>query len=276
MRKRFATATFAVTTAVVSAAVLSLFVVPGRGQTPAGYKAPRTADGKPDLNGIWQAVNTANWDIQDHPARQGPLVALGAAFSIPAGQGVVEGNEIPYQPAALAKKKENAANWLKLDPEIKCYMPGIPRATYMPYPFQIVQTPTTILMAYEFASASRVVRMNSKEEAPVDSWMGWSVGRWEGDTLVIDVTGFNDQTWFDRAGNFHSDELKVVERYTATSPQTLNYEVTISDPKVFTRPWKMSMPLYRRVERNAQLLEYKCVEFVEELMYGHLRRQTGK
>jgi hypothetical protein len=276
MRKRFATATFAVTTAVVSVAVLSLLVVPGRGQTPAGYKAPRTADGKPDLNGIWQAVNTANWDIQDHPARQGPLVALGAAFSIPAGQGIVEGNEIPYQPAALAKKKENAANWLKLDPEIKCYMPGIPRATYMPYPFQIVQTPTTILMAYEFASASRVVRMNSKEEAPVDSWMGWSVGRWEGDTLVIDVTGFNDQTWFDRAGNFHSDELKVVERYTATSPVTLNYEATVSDPKVFTRPWKMSMPLYRRVERNAQLLEYKCVEFVEELMYGHLRRQTGK
>jgi hypothetical protein len=152
-------------------------------------------------------------------------------------------------------------------------MPGIPRATYMPYPFQIVQTPTTVLMAYEFASASRIIRMNSKEEAPVDSWMGWATGRWDGESLVVDVTGFNDQTWFDRAGNFHSEALKVTERYTPTSQDTLQYEATIEDPKTFTRPWKISMPLYRRVERNAQLLEYKCVEFVEELMYGHLRRR---
>jgi hypothetical protein len=260
-------------TAAVSAVALSLFVVPGRSQTKTTYKAPRTADGRPDLNGIWQANNTAHWDLQDHGARQGPVIALGAAFSIPAGQGVVEGNEIPYQPAALAKKKENQENWLKLDPEIKCYMPGIPRATYMPYPFQIVQTPTTILMAYEFASASRIIRMNSKEEAPVDSWMGWATARWDGDSLVVDVSGFNDQTWFDRAGNFHSEALKVTERYTPTSQDTLLYEATMEDPKVFTRPWKISMPLYRRVERNAQLLEYKCVEFVEELMYGHLRRR---
>jgi hypothetical protein len=260
-------------TAAASAVALSLFVVPGRSQTKTTYKAPRTADGRPDLNGIWQANNTAHWDLQDHSARQGPVIALGAAFSIPAGQGVVEGNEIPYQPAALAKKKENQENWLKLDPEIKCYMPGIPRATYMPYPFQIVQTPTTILMAYEFASASRIIRMNSKEEAPVDSWMGWATGRWDGESLVVDVSGFNDQTWFDRAGNFHSEALKVTERYTPTSQDTLLYEATMEDPKVFTRPWKISMPLYRRVERNAQLLEYKCVEFVEELMYGHLRRR---
>jgi len=267
--------TVAVATAGLTAVVLSLLVIPGQGQTPAGYKAPRTPDGKPNLNGIWQAVNTANWDIQDHPARQGPIIALGAAFSVPAGQGVVDGNEIPYKPEALAKKRANAADWLKLDPEIKCYMPGIPRATYMPYPFQIVQTPTNILMAYEFASASRIVRMNTKEEAPVESWMGWSIGRWEGETLVIDVTGFNDATWFDRAGNHHSEQLHVVERYTATGPNSLNYEVTIEDPQVFTRPWKMSMPLYRRLDRNVQLLEYKCVEFVEELMYGHLVRQPG-
>jgi hypothetical protein len=268
-------ATFTVATAALTAVVIALLVIPGRGQTPAGYKAPRTADGKPNLNGIWQAVNTANWDLQDHPARQGPIIALGAAFSVPAGQGVVDGNEIPYKPEALAKKRANAADWLKLDPEIKCYMPGIPRATYMPYPFQIVQTPTNILMAYEFASASRIIRMNSKEEAPVESWMGWSVGRWDGDTLVVDVTGFNDSTWFDRAGNHHSSDLHVVERYTATSPNSLNYEVTVEDPQTFTKPWKMSMPLYRRLDRNVQLLEYKCVEFVEELMYGHLVRQPA-
>jgi hypothetical protein len=244
------------------------------GQTQTTYKAPRTADNKPDLNGVWQALNTANWDIQDHGARSGPVVALGAAFSVPAGQGVVEGNEIPYQPWAAKKKQENAANWLSLDPEIKCYMPGIPRATYMPYPFQIVQTPSSILMAYEFASASRIIRMNSKAESPAESWMGWSRGRWEGETLVVDVTSFNDQTWFDRAGNFHSEALHVIERYTRISPDALMYEVTIEDPKVFTRPWKMRMPLYRRLEGNVKVLEYKCVEFVEELLYGHLRKSV--
>ena len=247
--------------------------IPIDGQSPPSYRAPRTADGRPDLNGVWQALNTANWDIQDHAAKAGPVVALGAAFSVPAGQGVVEGNEIPYQPWAAKKKQENAEDWLKLDPEIKCYMPGVPRATYMPYPFQIVQTPANILIAYEFASASRVIRMNSKAESPADTWMGWSRGRWEGETLVVEVTNLGDQTWFDRAGNFHSDALRVVERYTRTSPDALQYEAIIEDPKVFTRPWKMRMPLYRRLEPNVKLLEYKCVEFTEELLYGHLRKQ---
>ena len=237
------------------------------------YKAPRTADGKPDLNGIWQAVNTANWDIQDHPAKMGPVVALGAAFSVPPGQGVVEGNEIPYLPEALAKKKENAAKWLTSDPEIKCYLPGVPRATYMPYPFQIFQTPDHIFIAYEFANANRTIDINGKQtSSPIDTWMGWSTGHWEGDTLVVDVNSFNDQTWFDRAGNFHSDSLHVIERYTRTGPDTLDYEATIEDPKVFSRPWKMRMPLYRHQEKDARLLEYNCVEFAEELLYGHLRK----
>src|SRR5580704_1226269 len=260
--------------AVVSTAILLGSIVPISSQTQA-YRAPRTADGKPNLTGIWQVMNTANWDIQAHPAKAGPVVALAAAFSVQPGTGVVEGNEIPYKPEAAARKKENGDNWLTRDPEIKCYMPGIPRATYMPYPFQIVQSSNTILMAYEFASASRIVRMNSTEKSPAPAWMGWSVGRWEGETLTIDVTDLEEQTWFDRAGNFHSDALHVVERYTPTDANTLNYEVTIEDPKVFTRPWKMSMPLYRHQEKNAQLMEYKCVEFVEELMYGHLRKQPA-
>ena len=248
---------------------------PAQRRPPAavGYRAPRAADGHADLNGIWQAMNTANWDIQDHAARQGPVVALGASFSVPAGSGVVEGNELPYQPWAAQKKKENAASWQTLDPEVKCYLPGVPRATYLPYPFQIVQSRNTILMAYEFASASRIVHMSDVGEAPIDSWMGWSRGRWDGDTLVVDVTGFNDQTWFDRAGNFHSEALHVVERFTRTGPDHLMYEATIEDPKVFSRPWKMSMPLYRRIEKNPQLFEYKCVEFVEELMYGDLKKK---
>ena len=255
---------------IVSAAAVAF------GQAPATYRAPRTAYGKPDLNGVWQALNTANWNIQDHAAEAGPVTALGAAFSIPGGQGVVEGNEIPYQPWAAQKKQENAANWMKLDPEIKCYMPGVPRATYMPYPFQIIQTADNILIAYEFASTARTIRMNSQAKSPTDSWMGWSRGRWDGETLVVDVTDLNDQTWFDRAGNFHSDALHVVERYTRIRPDVLMYEATIEDPKVFTRPWKMSMPLYRRLEKNAKLVEYKCVEFAEELLYGHLRKQPRK
>src|SRR5262245_12903035 len=134
---------------------------------------PRTADGKPNFTGIWQVMNSANWDIQAHEARQGPVVALGAAFSIQPGPGVVEGNDIPYLPAAAAKKKENGDNWLTRDPEIKCYMPGIPRATYMPFPFQIVQSATTVLIAYEFASASRVVRMECWEKRATPSGCVW-------------------------------------------------------------------------------------------------------
>jgi hypothetical protein len=255
--------------------IVAVWTKPIASQTANVYKAPRAHDGKPNLSGIWQAANTANWDLQDHAARQGPVMTLGAAFSVPGGLGVVEGNEIPYKPEALAKKKENQQNWSKLDPEIKCYLPGIPRANYMPYPFQIVQSADTILVAYEFASASRIIRMNATDKAPVPSWMGWSRGRWEGDTLVVDVSGFNDKTWFDRAGNYHSRALHVVERYTRTSANTIQYEATIEDPNVFTRPWKISMPLYRRVEPNAQLVEYKCVEFVEDLLYGHLRKTTS-
>ena len=256
----------------VSIGVAVLGTEPVAGQAAAAA-FPRGADGKPDFSGIWQAMNTAHWDIQDHAARQGPVLALGAAYSVPGGQGVVEGNVIPYKPEALLKKAENQANALKLDPEIKCFMPGVPRAMYMPYPFQIFQTPSLIMMAFEFASANRTVYMDGDLEAPSDFWMGWSNGRWEGDTLVVTVTDQNEGTWFDRAGNYHSDALRVVERYTPLSRDAITYEATIEDAKVFTRPWKISMPLYRRLEKNAQLLEYKCVEFAEELMYGYLEKR---
>jgi len=252
--------------------------VSSKAQAPSAqaYRAPRTADGKPNLNGIWQALNEANWDLEPHAAAQGTVLALGAQFSIPPGTGVVDGGSIPYKPEALAKKKDNFANRLKLDPEVKCYMGGVPRSTYMPYPFQIIQGKDTIMIAYEFAGAVRVINMGKPSEAPTDSWMGWSNGRWEGETLVIDVTGLNDQTWFDRAGNYHSDALHVVERYTPRSPDTLMYEATIEDPNVFSRPWKISMPLYRRAEKNAQIMEYKCPEFAEEALYGHLRKNPVK
>jgi hypothetical protein len=276
-------------TAVAAAAVgamLAVEAMPVAGQTPP-YRAPRSADGKPDLNGIWQALNEANFDIQAHMARPAqavrpgpygavpapPVLALGAVGSVPPGLGVVEGDEIPYQPAALARKKENQKNWLAADPEIKCYLPGVPRATYMPYPFQILQSASALFIAYEYAGAVRNIYLKDPGPAPVDSWMGQSVARWDKDTLVVDVTGLNDQSWFDRSGNFHSDALHVVERYTRTSPDVIWYEATIEDPKVFTRAWKMSMPLYRRQEKNAQIMDFKCVEFVEELLYGEWRKK---
>jgi hypothetical protein len=254
--------------------VLLLAATTALGQAPA-YRAPRSADGKADLNGIWQALNSANWDLQGHAAATGPAPLLGAAFAKPPGLGVVEGDEIPYLPAAAAKKRENQANWTMLDPEVKCYLPGVPRATYLPDPFQIVQSQNVIMISYEYANAVRVVNMQAPTKAPAESWMGWSNGRWEGDTLVVDVTSQNADTWFDRAGNFHSDALHVVERYTPLSADTLNYEATIEDPNVFSRPWKIGMPLYRRVEKNARLLEYRCAEFAEELLYGHLRKKPG-
>jgi hypothetical protein len=255
------------------------------GQFPP-YRPPRTMDGHPDLNGIWQALVTANWDLQDHEAQSGPFPELMGAYGAgPAGQSIVEGGEIPYQSWALAKKKENYAQRTKVDvsndgkwhdlgdPELKCYMPGVPRAAYMPFPFQIVQGSSPyILIAYEFASTTRTIRMNRKEEAPIDAWMGWSRGRWEGDTLVVDVTGLRSETWFDRAGDFHSNALHVVERYTPVSPYHIAYEATIEDPNVFTRPWKISFVLYRRMEKNLQLLEFKCVPFTEELLYGSMRK----
>jgi len=241
-------------------------------QTALKYRAPRTADGKPNLNGIWQAINTAEWDIEPHDAKPGPLVVMGAWGGIPAGLGVVEDGPLPYRPEALAKKKENEANALALDPVVRCFLPGVPRANYMGFPFQITQSPQYLAFTYEYHFASRVVNIGMKSKAPVDSWMGWSSGSWDGDTLVVDVTGQVEDSWFDRAGDYHSDALHVVERYTPTSPNSLLYEATIDDPKVYTRPWKMSMPLYRRLEKNIQLLDYHCVPFVEELMYGHLRK----
>jgi hypothetical protein len=256
---------------VIVAAGLLLAVMTATSQTPT-YKAPRTPDGKPNLNGIWQALNTANWDIEAHSAAPSQIRELGASGAVPAGSGIVEGG-LPYKPEALAKKKANYANRLKLDPEIKCYLPGVPRAMYMPYPFQIIQSQKHIMILHEFARAVRTIYMDNQTEAPADSWMGWSNGRWEGETLVVDTKGFNDLSWFDRAGNFHSDALHVVERFTARSADTLMYEATIEDPNVFTRPWKMSMPLYRHIEQNAQILEFRCVEFVEDLIYGHLRKQ---
>ena len=242
----------------------------------ADYQAPLTADGSPDLNGIWQSINTANWNIEPHAAGPSVVRELGAIAAVPAGLGVVDGGEIPYRPEARAQRDENFAKRLELDPEIKCYLPGVPRATYLPFPFQIIQSRQHVMLIHEYAGAVRTIYMENHTPPPAPTWMGWSNGSWDGETLVVDSSGFNGQTWFDRAGNFHSDALHVIERFTPRSADTMMYEVSIEDPNVFTQPWTMSMPLYRRVEPNAEILEFRCVEFVEDLIYGHLSKQPER
>ena len=251
------------------------------------WVAPRGPGGiHPDLNGVWQALNEANYDIERHMARasmqlrDGPMgpvpsiatLRLGAVGAVPPSLGVVVGGKLPYTPEALSKRDENRAHWSERDPEVKCFLPGIPRATYLPHPFQIIQGEKELEIVYQFAGINRNIYSEDPGPAPVDSWMGHSVASWEGDTLVLTVTGQYDTTWFDRAGNHHSTAMKVVERFTPTGPNHLRYEATIDDPETFSRTWKMTMPLYRRMEPNALLLDFRCVEFVEELMYGEWRR----
>jgi len=282
-----------ITVAVAAAAfgaVVSASITQTSGQ--AGAARPARIEGKPNFSGIWQANNEANWDLQAHAALPGavtqqgvypydyarvpaaPVVALGAAGAVPGSLGVVQGDgQIPYKPEALQIKKENAEHWIDRDPELKCYLPGIPRAMYLPYPFQITQSTNKIHIAYEFSNSARTIHLDKVAPPPDDTWMGHSVGRWDGDTLVVDVSNFNDRAWFDRAGDFHSDALHLTERFSLMSPDVIQYDVTIEDPKVFTRPWRIAMPLYRRVEPNMQLLEFRCNEFVEEFMYGNLRKE---
>jgi hypothetical protein len=247
----------AVLTATVLA-VSSAAVLPIAAQAPAPqtstYRGPRTSDGKPDLNGIWQTFSTAHWNLEAHTAEPG----------VPAGQGVVEGGEIPYQPAAARQRRENFEKRAAADPLDRCHLPGVPRVTYLPFPFQIVHTPKYVSLLYEYSNVTRIVYTDgSPHPPPLDLWMGDSRGRWEGDTLVVDVTQLNDKTWFDRAGNFHSDALHVVERFTPVDENHVRYEATIEDPNVFTRPWKISLILYRRLEPNLQILDYVCVDFVQ-------------
>jgi hypothetical protein len=280
----------AVVIGALAGAALTLAVTRKADQPAAGR--PKI-DGKPNLSGIWQAHSTPNWDLEAHEARAGavmqpgvypyeyaqvpaaPIVALGAAGGVPASVGVVQDDgKIPYKTEALAIKKANAEHWIDRDPELKCYLPGIPRATYMPFPFKITQSTNKVQMAYEFANAARTIHLDKVEDSQTgDLWMGDSRGRWDGDTLVVDVKDFNGKAWFDRAGNFASSSLHVTERFSLLTPDVIKYDVTIEDPNTFTRPWRISMPLYRRMEPNAQLLEYRCTEFVEEFMLGGLRKR---
>ncbi|MCH7857203.1 MAG: hypothetical protein IIB37_10675 [Gemmatimonadetes bacterium] len=263
-------------------AMLVVILVPAYGQA----QIPRNTQGRPNLSGIWQALGNAHWDIEPHQATAaidlvpGPLVpvpapavvALGALGAVPPSMGIVEGGVIPYLPAALEIRNQNRENAVTRDPAIKCYLPGVPRATYMPFPFQIFQSESAFFITYEFAGADRNVYLQDPGPAQVDSWMGQSVGHWEGDTFVVEVAGFTGQAWLDRAGNHFSYAMTVEERYTMIDRDHILYEATMTDPNTFSRPWTVRLPLYRRIEDNARIGVFKCVEFVEELLYGQYRK----
>jgi len=268
----------------IGAAIAAIAVIGTAGQSAR----PATIAGKPNFSGIWQVTNTANWDLLAHgmrpavaqpgvypdvPVLAAPVLALGSVGLVLPGPGVVEGNEIPYKPEAAAKKKYNGEHWLDEDPEVRCYLPGLPRAMYMPHPFQITQGTNKIQMTYQYANASRTIHLDEVAGPPADVWMGHSVGRWDGNTLAVTVTDHNPRTWLSRAGDFHSDAMRLEERFTPITPDAIRYEVTVEDPNVFTRPWKMSMVLYRQLEENAQLMDFRCVELVEETFLGHLRKE---
>jgi hypothetical protein len=243
-------------------------------QPPEAKQRIERINGHPNLNGVWQALNTANWNLEGQSAAAIEEFApkLGALFAVPPGQSVVRGGKIPYLPAALERRERNRASWPAEDTETKCFRTGIPRQTYLPYPFEIVQGDDDILFVYEYATSNRTVRIGDNQIDPdevlVDQWLGWSNGHWEGDTLVVEVFG-NMPVWLDRAGNFHNGG-KVTERYTLMGENHIWYEATIDDPTTFSRPWTIEMPLYRRMEPNPAVFEYKCVEFAEPLLYGEL------
>lgn len=260
------------TTAAAAIAAAALLAA-GTGAAQAQTKnRPDRIAGHPNLNGIWRAYNSAYWNLEAHSAQAlDKFWRLGAFGAIPAGESVVEGGDIPYLADALKQRNENRAGWPAADPAAKCYMPGIPRATYQPFPFQIFQgNDPDILMVYPFATSNRMIHVKNHMEPPVDTWMGRSNGHWDGDTLVVVTTGFNGKTWLDRSGNYYSKKAKVTERFKLMDSSHIDYEATIEDPSVYSKPWTIKMILYRNTDPNARLLQFKCVTFTDKLMYHDL------
>lgn len=245
----------------------ALLVICANAYAQSADDIPRLSNGRPDFSGVWQSLTTANWNILTHGASAGPS-EFGALLSTPPGRGIVEGDRIPYLPQAAEQQRRNFENRWTDDPEVKCYMPGVPRANYMPYPFQIFHSPGHMLFAYQFAGAARIINLEEHQPSAIDSWMGISNAHWEDDTLVIEVSGFNGQAWLDRAGNHASYALRVTERYRFSGPDAIDYEAELEDSRTFSEPWKMSFRLYRRADPDAHLMEFKCVEFTEDLLYG--------
>jgi len=233
---------------LVCVSLLTLAPICGFGQAKA-YVPPRTSDGLPDLEGIWQPrANGAMYSVLPHPG--------GFFLGTESKEGVVEGGALPYQPWAAAQVKELTQH-MEFDPTGHCHYEGIPHAMY--FSFQLVETPKFIAVMHENMHAWRIVYMDGSHPKDYWAWMGDSRGHWEGSTLVVDVANNNDKSVFDMAGHFHSDALHVVERFIPVDRDTIRYEATIDDSKVFTRPWKMAFNL-KRAPKDYMFLESGCFE----------------
>jgi hypothetical protein len=248
---------------------------PARAAAGHAVANPATIGGHPNLNGIWQAIDGADNGLEPHSAGTSPGPKsereLGALAAIPASLGFVEGGVIPYKPETKATRDANMKAGPAKDPEANCCLPGIPRATYARgLPFQIIQGGGDILMAYEYDSANRVIQIGPIGTPPIDTWMGTSYGRWEGKTLVVTTLAQNGESWLDRTGDYLTNTATVTERFTLKDHDHMDYTAEIDDPSVYTKPWRIHMTLYRRVEPNAQILEFKCVPFAEMHLYGDL------
>lgn len=227
--------------------LLGTLLICGVASAAATPKLPRLANGKPDFSGIWESLAAADYDLEPHSNRK----------DAPPGAGIVEGGSIPYLPEARKQKEKNFQERASLDPALKGYTLGVPRGIYYPEPFQIFQRKQDLVVVHQFGHSVRTIYTNDTDHPkdPYDWWLGDSRGHWEGDTLVVDARFFNDKTWFDRAGNYHSDALHVVERWTYLDPNVIEYKATVEDPKVFSRPWNLGVLLYRHREKNFQLIE---------------------
>jgi hypothetical protein len=207
---------------------------------------------QPDLRGIWQATGSAYQNLEGSAAQPG-RPSTGRVVVDPSN------GKIPYRADSRKSADRNFRERAKADPLLTCFQPGLPRAALLPEPFQIFQNPDRVVIVYQHVHAYRVIFTDGRQHYDgIEFYMGDSRGRWEGNTLVVDVTNFKPETWLDGAGNFHSNKLHVVERYTRTGPNTIRYEATIEDPEVFERPWTIRVELARHTEPNFQLVEHEC------------------
>ena len=250
----------------LATATLMPAVATAQGVQATSTAIPRLPSGKPDFSGIWQTLSEADYDLEPHAGRR----------DAPPGPGVVQGGQIPYLPQALEQRRANFASRAEADPRLKCWALGVPRGVTYPAPFQLFQRDADLTLVHQFGNQVRTIHTNGSghpAEQHQEFWLGDSRGQWEGDTLVVDVTDFIADTWLDRSGNFHSEDLHVVERWRFIDADTVAYSATLADPQTYSRPWTIDVLLHRRRDPGFTLIEDYCFTLEYEQAYPHKESQ---